>query len=97
MRFKIWFSRFAFHVHPLSRFLFLSVVFMEDKYPVVSYFMLPDVFLFGCRLSESGGLVFSVSCVARTCCLEEVCFLIILFRYLGDQSVVLDAAVRRSR
>jgi hypothetical protein len=59
--------------------------------------MFPDVFLFGCRLSETGGLVFSVSSVARNCCLDEVSFLIVLLRYLGGQFVGLDAVVRRSR
>jgi hypothetical protein len=38
-----------------------------------------------------------VSSVVRTCCLDEVCFLIMLLRYLGGQSVVLDADVRKFR
>jgi hypothetical protein len=41
--------------------------------------------------------VFSVSSVARNCCLDEVSFLIVLLRYLGGQFVGLDAVVRRSR
>jgi hypothetical protein len=68
--------------------------------------MLPDVFCMlmcffsdaGClMLSETGGLVFLVSSVARNCCLDEVSFLIVLLGYLGGHFVGLDAAVRMSR
>jgi hypothetical protein len=48
-------------------------------------------------LSETGGLVFLVSSVARNCCLDEVSFLIVLLGYLGGHFVGLDAVVRMSR
>jgi hypothetical protein len=80
-RYGILLSRFPSRVHLLSRFCLFLANFYD--YSAVSCCMLPDmfcmlpvVFLLGCRLSETGTLVISVSSVARNRCLDEVCFLI---------------------